>query len=94
MVGKLIKSCFASVKNHSPGKPSLHNRETVGSCFSSLAPTPDKDEPQGQAASMNDTNPMSAFGDFGKWVPGFEFLKGLTQPGGAPGNSAMPSLGG
>ncbi len=43
---------------------------------------------------MNDTNPMSAFGDFGKWVPGFEFLKGLTQPGGAPGTSAMPSLGG
>ena len=43
---------------------------------------------------MNDTNPMSAFGDFGKWVPGFEFLKGLTQPGGAPGTSAMPPLGG
>jgi len=43
---------------------------------------------------MNDTNPMSAFGDFGKWVPGFEFLKGLTQPGSAPGTSAMPSLGG
>jgi hypothetical protein len=37
---------------------------------------------------------MSAFGDFGKWVPGFEFLKGLTQPSGAPGTSAMPSLGG
>jgi hypothetical protein len=43
---------------------------------------------------MNDTNPMSAFGDFGKWVPGFEFLKGLTQPGSAQAASAMPSLGG
>lgn len=43
---------------------------------------------------MNETNPMSAFGDFGKWVPGFEFLKGLTQPGGAQAASAMPALGG
>lgn len=43
---------------------------------------------------MNETNPMSAFDDFGKWVPGFEFLKGLTQPGGAQAASAMPSLGG
>lgn len=30
----------------------------------------------------------SGFGDFGKWVPGFEFLQSLTQPGATP---ASPS---
>lgn len=44
---------------------------------------------------MSDHNHMAAFGDFGKWVPGFEFLKGLSQPGGANAALAqMPSLGG
>ncbi len=31
----------------------------------------------------------SGFGDFGKWVPGFEFLQSLTRPGAAP--SAGPA---
>jgi hypothetical protein len=31
----------------------------------------------------------SGFGDFGKWVPGFEFLQSLTQPG--AGASTGPS---
>lgn len=39
---------------------------------------------------MSETQPMAAFGDFGKWVPGFEFLKGLSQPG---GSAAVPPLG-
>ncbi len=44
---------------------------------------------------MSDHNHMAAFGDFGKWVPGFDFLKGLSQPGGAPAaKPQMPSLGG
>ncbi len=44
---------------------------------------------------MSDHNHTAAFGDFGKWVPGFDFLKGLSQPGGAPGAMPqMPSLGG
>ena len=44
---------------------------------------------------MSDHNHMAAFGDFGKWVPGFEFLKGLSQPGGASAAlPQMPSLGG
>lgn len=37
---------------------------------------------------MSDSNPMAAFGDFGKWVPGFDFLKGLSQPAG----SAVPQM--
>lgn len=41
---------------------------------------------------MSDSNPMAAFGDFGKWVPGFEFLKGLSQ-GGSKAVPQMPSLG-
>ena len=43
---------------------------------------------------MSDTNHMAAFGDFGKWVPGFEFLKGLSQPGGGKAVPQMPGLGG
>lgn len=44
---------------------------------------------------MSDHNHTAAFGDFGKWVPGFDFLKGLSQPGGAPAAMPqMPSLGG
>jgi hypothetical protein len=31
----------------------------------------------------------SGFGDFGKWVPGFEFLQSLTRPAAAP--SAGPA---
>ncbi|MEI7784637.1 MAG: PhaM family polyhydroxyalkanoate granule multifunctional regulatory protein [Betaproteobacteria bacterium] len=33
----------------------------------------------------------SGFGDFGKWVPGFEFLQNLTKPGQSP--SAASGLG-
>jgi hypothetical protein len=42
---------------------------------------------------MSDTNHMAAFGDFGKWVPGFEFLKGLSQPGAGQALPQMPGLG-
>lgn len=41
---------------------------------------------------MSDSNPMAAFGDFGKWVPGFDFLKGLSQPAGTA-VPPMPGLG-
>ncbi len=42
---------------------------------------------------MSDSNPMAAFGDFGKWVPGFEFLKGLSQGGGSQALPQVPGLG-
>jgi hypothetical protein len=35
----------------------------------------------------------AGFGDFGKWVPGFDFLQSLTQPAQASAGSA-PALGG
>lgn len=42
---------------------------------------------------MSDSNHMAAFGDFGKWVPGFEFLKSLSQSGGSPAVPQMGALG-
>jgi len=42
---------------------------------------------------MSDSKHMAAFGDFGKWVPGFEFLKGLSQAGGSPALPPMSGLG-
>lgn len=39
---------------------------------------------------MSDSNHMAAFGEFGKWVPGFEFLKSLSQGG---GSKAVPQMG-
>jgi hypothetical protein len=44
---------------------------------------------------MSDAS-AAGFGDFGKWVPGFEFLQSLTRPSGAsaaaPGNWVAPTL--
>ena len=42
---------------------------------------------------MSDAN-AAGFGDFGKWVPGFEFLQSLTRPAGAsaPANWVAPTL--
>jgi hypothetical protein len=44
---------------------------------------------------MSDAS-AAGFGDFGKWVPGFEFLQSLTRPAGAsaagPANWVAPTL--
>lgn len=44
---------------------------------------------------MSDAN-AAGFGDFGKWVPGFEFLQSLTRPAGAsataPASWVAPTL--
>ncbi len=42
---------------------------------------------------MSDSNPMAAFGDFGKWVPGFDFLKTVGQPGSGKASLGLPGLG-
>jgi hypothetical protein len=49
-----------------------------------------------QGGSIMSDASAAGFGDFGKWVPGFEFLQSLTRPAGAsaaaPGNWVAPTL--